>query len=81
MKTKLLIHARKHRSEYNAGRWMARRIHIHTSNRKLIRILRARIQNRHQRFGPEFKSTRIGFYAGAMATLRRERRFCAAFRL
>lgn len=81
MKTNLLIHVRKHRGEHYMGRWMARRIHIHTSNRSLIRILRAKIVDQRLRNGPQFKSDRIAFYAGAMSTLRQERRLCAIFRL
>jgi hypothetical protein len=37
--------------------------------------------NRHQRIDPQFKSTRIALYAGAMATHRHERRLCAIFRM
>jgi hypothetical protein len=81
MKINLLVHVRKHRGEHYMGRWMARRIHIYTSDRSLIRMLRGKIANRRHRIGPQFKSTRIAFYAGAMSTLRKERRFCALMRL
>jgi hypothetical protein len=81
MKTNVLIHVHKHRGEYHFGRWMARRIHIYTSDRALIRMLRAKVVNRHHRIGPQFKSTRIAFYAGAMLALRQEHRISAALRL
>jgi hypothetical protein len=47
----------------------------------LIRELRAKIQNRHQRFGPAWKATRIALYAGAMQAHRAERLLCRQFRL
>jgi hypothetical protein len=81
MKTNLLRCVRSHRSEYHAGKWFAGRIHIYTPTRALIRLLRAKIQNRHQRFGPACKATRIALYAGAMQTHRAERLLCRQFRL
>jgi hypothetical protein len=47
----------------------------------LIRLLRAKIQNRHQRFGTACKATRIALYAGAMQAHRAERLLCRQFRL
>jgi hypothetical protein len=80
MKTNLLPHIRAHRGEYRMGRWFAGRIHIGTSTRGLVRILRKKI-NRHHRFGPEFKSARIALYAGAMMAHRQEHALIARFRL
>ena len=81
MKTNILRCVRRYRGEYHAGKRFARRIHIYTPIRALIRELRAKIQNRHQRFGPAWKATRIALYAGAMQAHRAERLLCRQFRL